>query len=602
MSRAFLPLILILLCTSLCRADWGLGLGYPYVSVKDDFGRSAAEGKFATGYGINLIAGRGYWNFCKFNPVTLFTGAEGGYIKFNTQSTKGTGWEASAFVGGEMPLAHWLSLAVDFSPMYINLKSQGTGVSGMEYAVNFAIYIYPFRGSSDRAQDSSKETKPSTGPAEPAATASTTTTPAPIPAVSTATPAAVPSDQFDSLIKALKDADPAARAQAATALGKLGNSSAVEPLIAALQDQSSAVRGAAANSLGKFSDTHAVEPLIALLQDPDAKVRALAARALGRLGDNRALAPLQQVAMDADAVVRDKAQEAVKGLSSALPVAAESNDASPIQRASLENSMAATAGSSGIPAKPGLRASLANPAADTAGFPAVPAKPAQRASLAKPSANTDGASVIPAKPVQQIFRARPPSDATDSPGSSNKPVQRVSREQSVADDGKWKTVHQLEFHAGRLYPGSTGYDPATQGTMLGVSYLAQFCRHFAMGIEVDDLKIDPYQALQYALIAEVGSSFAREHLGFGIRLGFGDSHVTTTQWGGSYGFGDRAMAMGSAGLWISPVKPLRLEVRYGLRNFRYYSPYPVHGISDYFQMGGQTKEVTVALSVRFGAK
>ena len=316
MSRYLLPLILVLLFPSPCRADWGLGIGYPYVSVKDDFGSTAAEGKFATGSGINLIAGRGYWNFCKISPVTLFTGAEGGYIKFNTLSTKGTGWEASAFVGGEMPLAHWLSLALDFSPMYINLKSQGTGISGMEYAVNFAIYIYPFRGSPARAtaQDRPKETKPSSRPAEPAATASTTTTPAPVPTASTATPAAVPADQFDSFIKALKGDDPESRAQAAVALGKLGNSAAVEPLIAVLQDQSSAVRGAAANSLGKFSDTHAVEPLIALLQDPDAKVRALAARALGRLGDSRALAPLQKLAQDADETVRDKAREAVNKL------------------------------------------------------------------------------------------------------------------------------------------------------------------------------------------------------------------------------------------------------------------------------------------------
>ena len=317
MSRYLLPLILVLLFPSPCRADWGLGIGYPYVSVKDDFGSTAAEGKFATGDGINLIAGRGYWNVCKISPVTLFTGAEGGYIKFNTQSTKGTGWEASAFVGGEMPLAHWLSLALDFSPMYINLKSQGTGISGMEYTVNFAIYIYPFRGSSARetAQDRPKESKPSPRPVEPAATASTTTAPAPIPAVSTATPAAVPADQFDTLVKALKGDDPVARAQAATALGKLGNSSAVEPLIAALQDHAGAVRGAAANGLGKLADSRAVAPLIALLQDPDAKVRALAARALGRLGDNRALAPLQQLAQDADQTVREKAQEAVKKLS-----------------------------------------------------------------------------------------------------------------------------------------------------------------------------------------------------------------------------------------------------------------------------------------------
>ncbi len=313
MSRYFLPLILVLLFPSPCRAEWGLGLGYPYVSVKDDFGRSAAEGKFATGEGINLIAGRGYWNFCKFDPVTLFTGAEGGYIKFNTLSTKGAGWEASGFVGGEMPLANWLSFEFDFSPMYVNLKSQGTGITGMEYAVNFAIYIYPFRGSSDRAkaQDRPRKSQSTIRPAEPAVF---TPTAAPPPAASTATPAAVPADQFDTLVKALKGADPVARAQAADTLGKLGKSSAVEPLLEALEDQSSAVRGSAANALGKLNDSRAVEPLIALLQDSEPKVRALAARALGRLGDNRALAPLQKLAQDADPTVREKAQEAVKKL------------------------------------------------------------------------------------------------------------------------------------------------------------------------------------------------------------------------------------------------------------------------------------------------
>jgi len=138
--------------------------------------------------------------------------------------------------------------------------------------------------------------------------------PEPSPAVSAPAPAAAPTDQLSPLIKALEDDSPTARAQAATALGKLGNSSAVAPLIAVLQNQSSAVRGAAANALGKINDSRAVEPLIALLQDSEPKVRALAARALGRLGDGRALAPLQKLAQDADQTVRDKAQEAVKKL------------------------------------------------------------------------------------------------------------------------------------------------------------------------------------------------------------------------------------------------------------------------------------------------
>ena len=192
MSRYLLPLVLSLLTPSPCRADWGLGLGYPYASIKDNFGPSAAEGKYAAGSGISLIAGRGYWNFCKLDSVTLFAGAEGGYIKFNTQSTKGTGWEASGFVGGEMPLARWLSVALDFSPMYIDLKSQGTGIGGIEYAVNLAIYIYPFARSSawETAQGGSKASKRNPRSSEAVAAMSATTTPTPILAA-TAVPSAV---------------------------------------------------------------------------------------------------------------------------------------------------------------------------------------------------------------------------------------------------------------------------------------------------------------------------------------------------------------------------------------------------------------------------
>ena len=149
MRNSWLALLLLLICPMLSRAgDLSLGLGYPYVGVKDDFGRYAAEARFATGFGIDLYGARAYWNFHKFDRVTLFTGVEAGYIHFNTFSVRGTGWETSAFLGGEVPITSLFSLSTDFSPMYVDVNSQSAGARGFEYVVNFAIYIYPFARAS----------------------------------------------------------------------------------------------------------------------------------------------------------------------------------------------------------------------------------------------------------------------------------------------------------------------------------------------------------------------------------------------------------------------------------------------------------------------
>jgi hypothetical protein len=284
--------------------------------VKNDFGRFGAEAKFAAGSGVNLFAGRGYWNIHKINPVTLFAGAEGGYIKFNTLATKGTGWEASVFAGGKMPLSHWLSISMDFAPMFIKLNSQSTGVNGMEYVVNFAIYIHPFKAKPSRptSQNSSRESGFSFPEARAVAPTATVSAPAPNPAASIPALDVGAADKIGSLIKALKSDDDSARAKAAVELGKLGNSLAVSPLIEALQDESIRVRGTASDALGKIGDPRAVEPLIALLHDSEPKVRALAARALGLLGDSRAQTPLLQLAEDGDPIVREKAGEAIKRL------------------------------------------------------------------------------------------------------------------------------------------------------------------------------------------------------------------------------------------------------------------------------------------------
>jgi HEAT repeat protein len=72
---------------------------------------------------------------------------------------------------------------------------------------------------------------------------------------------------------------------AAIALGIAENRDAVADLIDRLGDDAARVRGAAAWALGQLEDRRAIDALTTLLeQDPDASVRAQAARALGEIG------------------------------------------------------------------------------------------------------------------------------------------------------------------------------------------------------------------------------------------------------------------------------------------------------------------------------
>jgi len=116
------------------------------------------------------------------------------------------------------------------------------------------------------------------------------------------------------------------RAEAARALGKLGDPRAVDPLIMLLADASpdlrSSVKDALADlghdkwktlisddrdilgQLGKCGDPAALAPLLRVLGDYTARVRVQAAHALGVLGDPRAVDPLIAELADRDANVR----------------------------------------------------------------------------------------------------------------------------------------------------------------------------------------------------------------------------------------------------------------------------------------------------------
>ena len=123
-----------------------IGIGYPYFSVK----YYPLELKYATGEGIDVFAGRFYYDFYEREKIKGFTGLEAGSIKFDTLDIKGSGYEGSLFIGGEYFATRKVSLMLDFSPTFINLKSDDDyKADGIEMVMNFAVY-YRFGEKSDK--------------------------------------------------------------------------------------------------------------------------------------------------------------------------------------------------------------------------------------------------------------------------------------------------------------------------------------------------------------------------------------------------------------------------------------------------------------------
>jgi putative membrane-bound dehydrogenase-like protein len=85
-----------------------------------------------------------------------------------------------------------------------------------------------------------------------------------------------------AIAKALKDADPSVRRQAARQMGKQGEGAVL--LVPLLHDPDASVRFQAATALGRVGDTCAVVLLQDLLPDPDLFVRYAAWTALNRMG------------------------------------------------------------------------------------------------------------------------------------------------------------------------------------------------------------------------------------------------------------------------------------------------------------------------------
>lgn len=125
----------------------GIGLGYPYLSLKYGFSsRFTGELRGAFDEGIGVYSVRGYYNFLVDERILGFAGADLGYITFDTEELKGTGTLIMPFVGGEYFLTEQLSVGVDIGPAFISLGSMVLGkdfsISGIEWVSNLGINYY----------------------------------------------------------------------------------------------------------------------------------------------------------------------------------------------------------------------------------------------------------------------------------------------------------------------------------------------------------------------------------------------------------------------------------------------------------------------------
>jgi HEAT repeat protein len=135
---------------------------------------------------------------------------------------------------------------------------------------------------------------------------------------------------FHALTDALTEGQPAQRAGAAAALGRIGGEAATTALCKQVEDPDPRVRGALAQALGQIGDPTTAVELVPMLDDADADVRRAAAHALGRIGS-----PGTAVALAEALAQRDQPLLVRRSLAAALAGAAHHPDAQPALLAAL---------------------------------------------------------------------------------------------------------------------------------------------------------------------------------------------------------------------------------------------------------------------------
>src|SRR5690606_24781137 len=137
-------------------------------------------------------------------------------------------------------------------------------------------------------------------PVDPTAPAAAT--PRTPPATAPGGPVVMAPAREPDLALLLRDSEPAIRARAATAVGRVGIvDEGTELLRGALADPEEVVRANAAFGLGLLGSRDAVADLLPLLADPSFTVRARAVDALGLIGDATAAASIVAASGDCPA-------------------------------------------------------------------------------------------------------------------------------------------------------------------------------------------------------------------------------------------------------------------------------------------------------------
>jgi cyclophilin family peptidyl-prolyl cis-trans isomerase/HEAT repeat protein len=107
-----------------------------------------------------------------------------------------------------------------------------------------------------------------------------------------------------SLVPLLMDAAPEVRREAVFALGQIGNATARAPLELQLDSPDPETRELAIEAIGKLGQRASTRRIVAFLRDPSPSLRGTAAVALWRLADSSAIEPLIERHQDTDATVR----------------------------------------------------------------------------------------------------------------------------------------------------------------------------------------------------------------------------------------------------------------------------------------------------------
>ncbi len=122
-----------------------------------------------------------------------------------------------------------------------------------------------------------------------------------------------------TLVDALDDENPNVRVRACAALAQLDHPKAVGPVISRLSDPHGEVRREAAVTLASLGTDQALAALLDMLDDPNTSIRRIAAASLGEAGSVRAVQPLTDALNDENSAVRSAAVFSIIELLSNAP-------------------------------------------------------------------------------------------------------------------------------------------------------------------------------------------------------------------------------------------------------------------------------------------